>query len=354
MQRYRKHDQYYIDEYDRQTIVLLKELESIYTMKLKSAQSLDEKQRLIIGEYSSTDSFYHKAVLRARNRAESIQASIEHDERRDRLVAKNPEPRNIDCKTCSSVMILCSHFFKEGPAEILFVFECPQGHLPKRAFYPNGKEFYLPERRCGKCNGGLQSATRRTKNKLIFTETCKECKSRTVDEIDFPKEEEPINEEDRGKYCTTYLNQNTFLEDLQVVAKLAQSLEEQRKMKQEQEKYRFDAVQKLKIPHLEQRLIQLTEKENYTKFSFEKPVFTSHTVIQFSVQDPTDRSEMESLKQLQMAMQADLFETNWRLAKSDLTYRMGYITGKVKGFEQDDDILKIAREIHKRGGIDEQ
>lgn len=190
---------------------------------------------------------------------------------------------------------------------------------------------------------------------MTFIETCKKCKSKKVDEIDISKERNaPIYEEERKKYCTAYVNQNTFWEDLKLVADLAESFEEQRKKKQEKEEYGFNTVQRIGIPLLEQRILQLTEKEGYTKFSFEKPVFTKHALIHFSVQDPTDRNEKESIKQLQKALQVDLFETNWRLVSADLTYRMGYLTGKIKGFEQDDDIMKIAREIHEKKSRNKQ
>lgn len=99
---------------------------------------------------------------------------------------------------------------------------------------------------------------------------------------------------------------------------------------------------------MEQRIAELIEKHGYTKITFEKPVFTKHTVIPFSVQDPTDRNEEQSIKQLQKILLRDLFETNWRLVKTDLSYRMGYLTGKLKGFEQDDDMMKIAKEIHEK------
>lgn len=353
MKKYRKSDQYYVDEYDRRTILLLKELEIREAEKRKAAQSSEVKQRVLIQEYVSLDSFYHNAVMRARNKANSILTSIQLHEQYDRLVAKYPEPQNISCKTCNSLMFVCNHFFKEGAAEILFVFECPQGHSPKRALYPSGEEFYLPQRRCEKCSGLLHSTTKKTKKKFTVIETCKKCKSKRVDEIDIPKGEyEPINEEERIKYCNAYVGLNTFREDLHLVDELAKSLEKQRKEKEEQEKYSFDIVLRLKIPQLEDRLLRLTEKKNYTKLSFEKPVFSSHTVLQFSLQDPTSRSEKESLKQLQKIIQADLFLTNWRLIKTELTYRMGYLTGKVKGFEQDDDILKISKEIHEKRGKD--
>lgn len=355
MKKYRKSDQHYIDEYDKRTIFLLKELESQEAIKRTAAMSLEEKQRMLIEEYASLDSFFHNAVMRARNKQDFIQTSIQDDEERDRLVSKYSEPQNINCKTCNSTMFVCNHFFKEGPTEIIFVFECPHGHSPRRAFYANGKEFHFPERRCEKCNSELHLTTKKTKKKLTYIETCKKCKSKKVDEINISKgDNDTINEEERKKYCTAYVNQNTFWEDLKLVADLAKSFGEQRKEKQEKEEYGFDTVQRIKIPQLEQRISQLTEKEGYTKFSFEKPVFTSHTVITFSVQDPTDRSEKESRKQLLKALQVDLFETNWRLVSAELTYRMGYLTGKIKGFEQDDDIMKIAREIHEKNGKAEQ
>lgn len=233
MEKYRKPDQYYIDEYDKRTILLLKELESKEATERSAAKSFEEKQRLAVKEYVSFDSFYYNAVMRARDKKNCIQSAMQRDENRDRLVAKYVEPQNITCKTCNSLMFVNTHLFKEGQAEILFVFECPNGHPPRRAFYPNGKEFLFSIKRCETCKGELQLDTRENKKKLKFIETCKKCGSKKVDEIDIPQDDAPIDENDRQKYCTAYINRNMFLEDLKEVAELAKSFEEQKKEKKE-------------------------------------------------------------------------------------------------------------------------
>lgn len=95
MDKYRRPDQYYIYEYEKRTIFLLKDLESKEVVKRNTVDSLEEKHRLIIEEYASLNSFFHIAGMRARNKEDSIQTSIRMDVNHDHLVARYPKPREL-------------------------------------------------------------------------------------------------------------------------------------------------------------------------------------------------------------------------------------------------------------------
>lgn len=70
--------------------------------------------------------------------------------------------------------------------------------------------------------------------------------------------------------------------------------------------------------------------------------------LEFSVQDPSARKEKECVKILGKIISENLFNTNWRLQVSLVSYRLAYLTGRLKAHESDEDLLKLAMEIGKK------
>jgi len=70
--------------------------------------------------------------------------------------------------------------------------------------------------------------------------------------------------------------------------------------------------------------------------------------MEFSVQDPADRTPDKSVKALKRLVEKALFTTNWRLMSPGFEYRLGFLSGQLKGFSLDEDLLKIAREIWEK------
>lgn len=67
-----------------------------------------------------------------------------------------------------------------------------------------------------------------------------------------------------------------------------------------------------------------------------------HVIIPFTVQDEDpDRKEYDSTHKLQKIVKAALSETNWRLMSEGVMYRLGYVYGRLKGYEQEEDLMKI-------------
>ena len=138
-EKYRKPDQHYIDEYDRATIRMLKKLETEATTPLIiPADSFVTKDH-----YNPMTEFYETAVWRAQSKGESIRKQMAEDEHQDWLVKTTPIPHNIKCNTCRSTMNVVTHFFKENNNQMLFVFECPNEHKPRKAILPNGTEYFF-------------------------------------------------------------------------------------------------------------------------------------------------------------------------------------------------------------------
>jgi hypothetical protein len=345
MEKYRKHDQYYIDQYDRNTILQLKKLEGKELEELQKLTDL-ELWKMRVKHSMDQNGFHITGIWRARNRDRILMEQKLSDERKDELIERTPIPNNIRCNECGMQMTFDTHLFHDNDTILLFVFNCTSGHLPKKAVRTDGSEYFFPIRKCEKCGGNIISKTERNDNRFKFIDTCSSCGHVVIDEFEpNAEDEEKVSVEDRKKYCSSFNNQRTFYEDLEAIADVAKSVTLAEKEKKEEEEFEVDKIEKPNIPQLEKRLANIAEESGFVKFQFDKPEMGRHIIISFSVQDPSDRTENESIKVITKSFRNTLFRTNWRLMTEGISYRLGHLTGRIKSFEQKDDLLKIAKEI---------
>jgi hypothetical protein len=342
-EKYRKPDQHYIDEYDRTTIRMLKKLEAEATTPLIiPADSFVTKDH-----YNPMTEFYEMGVWRAQSKSESIRKQMTEDENQDWLVKTTPIPHNIKCNTCRITMNVVTHFFKESNNQMLFIFECPNEHKPRKAILPNGTEYFFPKRRCLDCSGEESSSIVKENKIITWTVTCLSCGKETIDT--YPLEDDinlPIKAEDRDKYCDGFKNMKTFRQSIIEFGELAKTIMEAHNEREEKKNLGFENIQKPTIPQLEVLLQKVLEENGFIKLQFEKPDLGRQVVIAFSLQDPTTRTEKESIKVITKAIKKSLFTTNWRLMAEGISFRLGYLTGRLKSYEQDEDLMKIAKEIN--------
>ncbi len=73
-----------------------------------------------------------------------------------------------------------------------------------------------------------------------------------------------------------------------------------------------------------------------------QPNIEQHIVLPFTVRDSSKRKSRKSESDLKDLLKGMLKETNWQLMTSGVHYRLGYLSGKLKGYETDNDLLKLA------------
>ena len=86
------------------------------------------------------------------------------------------------------------------------------------------------------------------------------------------------------------------------------------------------------------------KKEEYINLDFSKPEIGREIIINFTVQDnKTDRGEYDSRIQIQRLIKRTLENTNWRLMSEGINYRLGILTGRLRGYENEEDLIKLIK-----------
>jgi len=354
MENNRKPDQYYNDLYDRSTISSFKRLE----LQLQNtAKKFDESHKNVNQEDKqyATRLLHDMTILfykgdHWKRKEQVINEWIRKDEEKDSLIENTLQPSNVKCKTCEKPMVVIEHFFRDNDRTLLFLYDCPDKHAPRRVLFADGTTYVFPKRTCEKCGYSLQSESKKEKDRLVTIETCTGCGNSITDIIELagPKEE-VINEEDRKKYCVSDEEGKHITRSIDDIMNLRDILEKQDDQKMNTEMYGLDKIEKPTIPKLEKKLAKQITTLGFTKFQLDKPEIGRYAIVPFSVQDPSDRMEEESVRLLKKGISDFLLTSNWRLMTTGISYRLGVLEGRLRAYENDEDLIKIGKEIIKKG-----
>jgi hypothetical protein len=111
----------------------------------------------------------------------------------------------------------------------------------------------------------------------------------------------------------------------------------------DQEKYKeVSEIKRLSIADIEKLLIPILENNNYKNLQFSKPEFEKGVKVEFTIQDyKTNRKEYDSRIGLQRIMKQSLSGTNWVLMSEGISYKLGFLQGRIRGVESNEELLKI-------------
>ncbi|MFA6474716.1 MAG: hypothetical protein WCV88_00770 [Patescibacteria group bacterium] len=292
-----------------------------------------------------------------KNKEKTIQEWMERDRVRDQLLEAAIAPKNIYCSTChesiqSDFKTLTD---RDGKDVVLFFYTCPSKHRG-RAFYHDGIEYVSQPKVCVRCHRQTIKTERSRKGDIITTiERCTKCHHKTVDVLDLKTEKKDEMSEIefkklRKKYCISdeegheYLK---FLVDLEEMKKITDEAKEQEEHKGLYEL--IASIERLTVPQLRKRVEALATKNEYTQITFEQPAISKDVQIGFSVQDESTRQSYDSIRTLTRLLEKNLAATNWSLMSEGLTFRMGVLTGRLHGYDQEDAIKQLVISRLKKG-----
>jgi len=103
-------------------------------------------------------------------------------------------------------------------------------------------------------------------------------------------------------------------------------------------------IKKLTVADIQRLLMVAIKKEEYVNLEFFKPEIKRDIIIEFTVQDnKAGREEYNSKVQLQKLLNEILTDTNWRLMSEGINYRLGILSGRLRGYEDEKDLLKLVK-----------
>lgn len=291
---------------------------------------------------------------RHRQKKKKIDEWMARDKIQQDKYDNTPAPADILCSKCkvpmkSTLKQLDTPY--EKPMKMMFCFECPK--CKKRKWImEDGSEWEHDPPKCSKCGKKAKSTVKRKGRIITWTTTCLTCGHKDVDVDDFDKSDRERKEKEdkdrkllekyRAEMCFDDKKGQEYIETMEAL-QVANVVHDE-----EMRKYDDPVVEsalklkKTKIADIEKKLAKAIEKESYTKLVFDKPEINEFVIVPFTVEDTdSSRSGRDSTSNLEKVIKNTIEETNWRLLTGSITYRMGYLQGRLKGYEREEDMIKL-------------
>jgi len=358
---YLKDRRYYIDRYDLGTIE--EYLKWYWDMKDSFYKHRNNKE---FKKYTDEEfeeevgKVLHRFMLVIKTeRFQSKQKTIEKWMEDDRILQEKqdntPAPKGITCPICGKEMKLMMkdlHDTYGKEPKMWFMFECKKCNK-RRAINEDGSEWKHEKPKCPKCKGILKIENKYEGDITTFIEECPKCGYKSVDVSDHKKwkqEQEAKEKKDkmllekyRDEFCLNEEKGKEMIELMEVLS-FAHEVHQFEASKYDDPAFEKSmSINKIGIAELEKLLIEVLEKEKYIKFSTDKPEIDRYVIVPFSLQDSDgSRSKRDNLRDLEKLISKTLEGTNWRLLSNSLMSRLGFISGRLKGYEQKEDLLEIS------------
>jgi hypothetical protein len=346
-----KDEQYYIDLYDQYTVeecyrLILKFSGAVLTEEIKSKYSVEaqiEQLQKIVG--ITLNCFCGE---RYTNKAKTIQEWMDKDRRLDEFLGSALPSKSVLCTKCSSPMNYTDkHLYGINGEGVLFFFHCNKC-CKNRAFYDNGEEFKTICE-CPKCGERAKAAHSRKKNKITTKYKCSDCEFTESSILDLDEVTEKIHNEGylaaKKQFCLSKEDGEKYLDGKRRLIDAVDCIKELKGREKQKDLYDSVAkVKKLNIADIEKLLSKPLQKEGFIKLNLENPQISRDIKIEFTVQDTTSGiHEHDRKMKLKKTINKALIETNWKLIDDYMYYKLGIITGRLRGLESEEDLVKLVQ-----------
>ncbi len=368
--QYLQTEQSYIDRYDLHTIEecldTVKMFQDIYQKSLTSEEIKDISQE---DKLHDVNLMLHRTLLvikgkRYEKKQETIQRWMEEDKLKQDKQDYTPTPEDIVCPLCNASMHfnITKHLdstYDDSITRMMFLFKCSKCEK-QQWVYDDGEIRASKPDLCPKCKEEIDIKATRKGKVITWKHKCKACGYTKTEIEDFAKhdeehkkweEEQKKKEEEDKKLLEKYreefcLSEKDGIEHVETLEALEVGHEvyEEEKQKYDDKAYQVAVnLKRLNVLELEKLLSEKLQKETYVKFTLEKPDMGRFVTIPFSVLDANStRNPNISEATLKKLIKDTLEDTNWRLMSDGIHYRLGYLSGTVKAYEQEEDLLELS------------
>lgn len=353
--KYLKDKIYYSELYDRFTIEECRHWGNNDRLEEPSLLKNDNREEQIIkkefiSKVVTPIALYFIKGDRYIKKEEIIARWMDDDKEKDRFYESSESPKDVRCLKCRAVMNLIhkdlwTEFNKSH--RVLFMFDCPNGCLPRRAFYDNGEEWMIKPNPCPKCGGKFDSKDKTTKSRFITHYKCASCGFTKIDELERTankkEEPDPNFEADRAKFCLSKEEGEKWREELISLERIKELVDGWKEKDQNKELYdRVAKIKRLTVIELEKLLVSVLEKDGYVRLQLSNPEIDKIVAVPFIVQDSkSGRESRASEYDLKRLFKKALENTNWRLMSDGVNYRLGILSGRLRGYEGEEDLKKL-------------
>lgn len=352
-----KHLQDYIhcsELYDRMTIDECERWDSeVYDAYAKSGKKFDPEKpsRKLHGGLLADLNIYFVKGERYAGKENAINKWMARDRAKDEKLENAVEPKGVRCLNCSAPLTNCiSRDLMTDPKsneEVLFMFECDKCHK-RRAYWENGIEWSPKPILCEKCQSEMKASSVKKEDTIKITYSCPQCHHKTFDSYGLSLKEEVVDpnfETRRKKYCLSKEEGQKYIIGKMHLESATNLMKKIKEKEESGDLYNAIAkIKKLSVFELQNLLAPIIEKAGYAKLEFEKPELQKDVTLGFNMQDSkSGRSKWDSAHELQKLIRNTLKETNWRLMSDGINYRLGFLTGRLKGVEGEESLRKLVK-----------
>lgn len=350
-EKYLKDKASYEDRYDRHTVEQCLWLQS----ELIEDKKKDEKNAGRIYDIMYILATHTRTGERYLNRQKTVQEWMDRDRRRDERFENAVEPSHVLCKFCNKSMVCADKDlrtdYEKDCDRIRFYFHCKPCQVMKE-IYDDGEVIDVIPWKCPKCSGRLTDSSKRTETTLTLIDECSSCGYRDVKEYDFSAkaaerektaaEEERIYRINKDRFCLSDKDGQAYLAQRISMDLLSKTFNHEKLGKGKQ----APPLKKYTIIQVEKLLKEALEKEGFVKFAFGQPDTKRDIMVPFTVQDTSDRTDYVSRKALKKLVCAVVDGTNWKLMSDGADYRLGILTGRLKGLERESEFSALDGDIN--------
>ncbi len=364
----------YEERYDRITVELCRTREQIVDGALGERLPLDSR-----GDADPANGYYIYSVMyfelvevlageRWQEREETIRRWMEEDGAKDRRLADATPAVTPYCRVCGEDMQVRRRNYlhrerrgrKADEEDILFLFECKPCNK-RMVLWQDGTEWEGHQARCGECGARVEETDKRRGNTITTTYTCGACghnhKSGWHLGAKAKTEADPHFKVDRRRFCfdaatgKKFLARKAHLERIDAVVEQARKDSGTGTEPIDPITQAVGGIKRLKVAQVADALAEATAKAGYRDFKLGEPQVGREIAIPFNcLDDRPERESYDSRMALKKLLAGTLADTNWRLMSDGVSYRLGYLSGRVRAYESEDDLRTLAEKKLKASG----